>query len=111
MRYGVHYYQSGGCDYTIGCGHRFIILPDTVTTMEQAEAYVKSEGDDDYSLGYFGVDRIDSATIVEISQSIKVDVAGHRAELQQKQDEANRQQQEVDEKELLKKLQAKHGTS
>lgn len=54
--------ESGGCDYTIGCGIKIDILGE-VSTMDDAieECYSKLQ-----------VDRIESAEILEVSDSLNV---------------------------------------
>lgn len=40
QQYGVLYCQEGGCDYTIGCGYRFELLPKEIDTFKKAEDWV-----------------------------------------------------------------------
>ena len=67
MKYGVLLYQSGGCDYTIGCGFRFVVLPETVTNYEQACHYLAN--DEDSCLHAYG--NPDSFTLYEIGEKFE----------------------------------------
>jgi hypothetical protein len=90
-------YQSGGCDYTIACGQDFTILPEDITTMEEAQAYVLGEneyGDPNMSSLY----EINKLVIYEISNSLKIDLVAMRkkdeeekAKLKAKKDKEDRQ--------------------
>lgn len=70
-------YQSGGCDYTIGCGQLLILLPESIQSMEEAIKYVTEDdgnGGEKGSLYYHGRDRVDKCVIHEIIDSFKVDM-------------------------------------
>jgi len=38
MRFAVLYCQGGGCDYSIACGQKFVMLPKEIDTTEEAKA-------------------------------------------------------------------------
>lgn len=80
-KFAVVLFQSGGCDYTIGCGTVFQILPESVQTMEEAEEYVMTE-DKRGGLPYYG-EQVNSATIFEIGKSKKVDVNAYKRGLRE----------------------------
>lgn len=66
MKFLALYYQSGGCDYTIGCGHLPVFLPEEVDTWEKARAWLDSDKDD--TPFYCGKDRLDKVTLIEVSR-------------------------------------------
>lgn len=89
----VHYEGVGeGCDYTIGCNQCTIKLPKFITTMEEAIAYIQS--DKQFSLEYFGMNRIEKATIYETQSFQEVNVQ----DIMQKQ-KVKKQAEQVIEKE------------
>lgn len=76
-RYLVHFFQPGGCDYTIACGHKIVPLPEKIATMEQAVAYVTTESGDPPRgcIHYYGRDQIEKCTIYEVVGSRDVSFA------------------------------------
>ena len=58
-----------GCDYTIGCNHSFVKIPESVTTFAQAE---------EWAIGRFeyhgGEERVASIEIFEVSELRKVNL-------------------------------------
>lgn len=72
-RYGVYLSQPDGCDYTIGCGRLFVLLPSSITDMDAAVAYVQQVNDDDpayFDSGLPGSEmysHVNACTIYEIT--------------------------------------------
>lgn len=66
--YGVLYFQSGGCDYTIGCGYRFEELPESVDSFEKAKEWIVAEAEDSSIL-----DLVNNIKIFEISRKVIID--------------------------------------
>ena len=70
--YIVHLYQSGGCDYTIGCGT--VVCALEADTYTEALEEVEDLFDEEYDLTL-----ISSATIYEVKSQGSFDVDGLRA--------------------------------
>lgn len=67
-RYAVHMKQAGyGCDYTIACGQKFVLLPESIQSMEEAEQYVLNE-EEEGCVSYHS-DELEAVTIYEIIAS------------------------------------------
>lgn len=73
-RFGVYLYQGGGCDYTIACGYKLVLLPEIIQTMQQAHDYVLSQNENEGSIAYYGTDRVAECVIYEITDSFEVDM-------------------------------------
>ena len=78
-RFAIYRYQSGGCDYTIGCGISLDYLPKKITTMEEAVEYVVDDEDE----GDFDLHDLDGCNILEISSQHKIDLAAVLAKANQ----------------------------
>jgi hypothetical protein len=61
-----------GCDYTIGCNNKVVVLTDKISTLKEAVDYV-SNSDSIGSLSYYGIDRIKKATIYEVSAVLDIE--------------------------------------
>lgn len=96
----VYYKGYGhGCDYTIGCNEKTFVLPESVTTVEQAVEYIK--GEDSHSLSYYGIKRIAKATIYEVSNMLEVDVESIRS---QQEEEIRKHKRKVQDQKDLAEL-------
>jgi hypothetical protein len=104
-RFWVYLEQSGGCDYTIGCG--FKLEPLSAETLEEAIAEVEGsssnkddEDEDEDEEGYVNTEGLVRARIFDVKAVYEFDVAGYdrkkeeaakaaKAEKQRKKDEAD----------------------
>lgn len=96
------FHQSGGCDYTIGCGIRQVYL----TAFNMCEA--KEEAT--VHLETFGADvTIDSVTIYEVIETDSLDIKEAYRKIAQQKRTQLQTQQEAEERAQLARLQAKYG--
>ena len=98
--YIVELYQSGGCDYTIGCG--------TVVENLKATTYADALEEVEELLEYYGLDRINSATIYEVKSTTGFDVGGVKARRKREREEEAARKKEAKERAELARLQAKY---
>jgi len=108
-----------GCDYTIGCNHRFVTLPENITTVEEAFEYmVGNYKPEDYGgYGYedgkiWGNEGRIPASVYLYEVTNKTDLLPmlkqRVAEDKAKKDAAKAEAQEAVEREELKKLKEKY---
>ena len=64
LQFKAHLYQTGGCDYTIGCGH--IVVDLEATTFPEAEKELTEEYTDELAL--------EGATLFEVKTTFEVPV-------------------------------------
>ncbi|MDK9790006.1 hypothetical protein [Vibrio sp. D431a] len=100
-----------GCDYTIACGQQFQMVLSELNikdfALEQAKQYVASDGDlEDINLGF--VEPLDVLTIIDVSNS-EIEHFDMKSWLNDLQDAVKKQDNEDEERELLKALLSKHG--
>lgn len=114
-RFYVYFHQGGGCDYSIACGQKLAIMPESVKTLAEAEALFFS-GDEatarDYQLEYYGrskVESLESVVILEVADSREPDLAGYFRRKREEEKEAYRARMEVEEKAEYERLQKKFG--
>lgn len=93
---------GGGCDYTIGCGQTLWELE--ASSLEDARIEVKNE-----VLVYTGLDRIDSATIYEVTHCEIMSVHEWYADEERRKKDEELQAKEVAEREEFERLQQKFG--
>ena len=100
--YIVELYQSGGCDYTIGCGT--VVKSLDATTYTEALEEVEALLDDEYDLQL-----ISSAMIYEVKSQGSFDVDGLRARKQAERKAEIAEAREAKERADYARLQAKFG--
>lgn len=101
MKVLVHLVQSGGCDYTIGCGHRVqvVTVPDMETAKNRVlEELLKDMGEDNLR----SLRRID---LYPIGTPEEIDVAVVQGIL----DTRERERKEWQEREEFERLKKKYG--
>lgn len=107
MKYYLIQRQSGGCDYTIGCGIRITQL--SAKTMEKA----KEEADEEIGSSWQGRDErsINSAELLEVSESLDLSeyLDQKKAERVAKRQAAEKVKQRKKDEEELARLQRKLG--
>ena len=94
--------QSGGCDYTIGCG----INTENLQAESLEEALTQAE---ELLEEHSGERALEGLTVYEVSQRRVLDVKNVYAQLARKEREAQMLQTEEAEKAQLQKLLQKHG--
>ncbi len=100
MIYTLILSQNGGCDHTIGCGIKII----NFASKTYEGALIKArEKILDYS-----DDEIDSATLLEVSKSLDLDIDSIFDSRNQELDKQAKELEEIAEKALLKKLKEKY---
>ncbi len=102
MTYIVVLTQSGGCDYTIGCG----ILVEQLSAKNLTDAAAEAE---DLVKGYTGEQKLSGAHLYEVHSSIKIDVTRVYADLATATAAAVAASREAAERAQLVALQAKYG--
>lgn len=98
--------QSGGCDYTIGCGVKVldIYADDLEDAQQQTEETIAARG------GYGNREtRIDSAVLYKVEKSSIHDLNGVRARRKAEREAEEAREKEEAEKAELERLKAKYG--
>ncbi len=112
--------EGEGCDYTIGCNHRFVTIPERITTVEEAFEYMLGEydpGEYGYQGGYeectiFGnegqipesVRLYEVTNVTDLRPMLKQRVAEDKA----KEDAVKSEAKEDAEKAMLRRLKNKY---
>lgn len=72
--FAVHLNGKGdGCDYCIACNEKLVMLPEHIDSFEAANEYIMTS-DDEGSVSYYGRDRIELASIIEINNINRINV-------------------------------------
>lgn len=103
MKYILHLYQSGGCDYTIGCGHAMHEI-ETDSAYELRDR-VKEE------IKYYSRDRISEATLYQVVHKEEIHIGDLFAEDDEAEARGEREKKELEEKKMLAELKKKYPDS
>lgn len=105
--------QGGGCDYTIACGIKTIVLeyPENLS-MEEVQERVKKEVFLADGYGYLrsgSSEEIQESVLYKISESVNLPLGNWKTELESEKKAQKNKEQEEKEKELYLKMKAKYG--
>jgi hypothetical protein len=113
MKFLIHFHQLGGCDYTIGCGHRIRVIQ--ADSMEDARTKVLKETfgipddpEDDEDL-MPSPDLLNQVTIYEVHDLMKLDVKALLKQRETNLSERRRLAAEAKEREDFERLKKKFG--
>jgi hypothetical protein len=108
----AHLKQTGeGCDYTIGCGHKLVLLK-AKTLMEAEREIMAYDGDGEgYGGPYYltGEGKLESVTILEVTKVHKVPLNVYRDNLQRHEEAKAAAKKEAAELVEFERLQKKFG--
>lgn len=98
--------QGGqGCDYTIDCGVTYVFFEADDHDDAIAKALARDDADlDDYSLAYYGEDRIEEAYLLPAGKIIDLIKARDERDLKEKEEEKKRREKEDREAAVLQRL-------
>jgi len=102
MTYILVMQQGGGCDYTIGCGTKVVTLDST--TPEDAVVEAERVVDDHGGFDTAGENRVDSAKILVVTDTVPFDLRAIRLRLERERLEAEAVAKEAKDRAELARL-------
>lgn len=101
MEFYAYLHQSGGCDYTIGCGNLLIILK--AQNLQEAKIDLKKRIGEDF----WGERRIESAIIIS-GESSKIDVGSIYDSLELEASQEEEREKKEKERAIYNRLKRKY---
>ena len=100
VKYVLHLYQSGGCDYTIGCGH--VIHEIEADSPYELRDKVKEK------IEYYSRDYISKAILYQVVGKDEIHIGDLFAEDDAEEARIKREKKELEERKLLEELKKKY---